>query len=267
MKIASVQLNASSDKNENLRKIVSYIELASKDEIDLILFPEYSMFYTLEKERIKNLAEPLTGNFAGTIRDVAKSNNLNVITNINEKSIKNIDRIYDTSVLISRNGEILSIYRKTHLFDAFDSRESDFMIPGNSISKSIQIEDFNIGLLICYDIRFPENARVLALEGCTLLCVTSAWFAGVLKETHLLTMLRARAIENGFYVAMANQTYPTFCGRSTIIDPFGVTLADAGEENGKIIYAELSFERVENVRRELPQLKQRRPNLYYNLTL
>lgn len=265
LKVASVQMNATSNKDSNLRRILSKIEEASGKEADLIVFPEYSMFYPLRKDLLENLSEPINGPFVNAVRDAAKSYNINVIVSINERSEMDEQRIYDTSILISNRGCILSVYRKTHLFDAFNIKESSIIIPGESLSKPVKIGDFNIGMLICYDVRFPENARTLAVEGCNLLCVSSAWFSGILKEVHLLTMLRARAIENGLYVVMANQTQPCFCGRSVIIDPFGVIIADAGEMEDHIIYADLSLQRVLNVRRLLPQLEQRRPELYYNL--
>jgi len=150
------------------------------------------------------------------------------------------------------------------LFDAFKFRESTLIKPGESLPHPISIGQFKVGLLICYDLRFPEAARVLALRGCNLLCVSSAWFSGVLKEDHLLTMVKARAIENGIYVVMANQISASFCGRSAIVDPFGVVMADAGEIEC-MIKADLSLKRLKKVRGVLPLLNERRPSLYLDV--
>ncbi len=223
------------------------------------------MIYPLPKENPSIIAEPINGPFTSKIIDEAKNYNINVVINICEECIEEPNKIYDTSILISNKGEILLTYRKTHLFDAFKFKESRIIKPGNIIPNPVKINEFNVGLLICYDIRFPEAIRVLALKGCNLLCISSAWFAGNMKEEHLLTTLRSRAIENGIYIAIANQTGPTFCGRSSIIDPFGVKLVDAGEEE-TLVYTDIKIERVEKIRKILPLLKQRRPELYAEIT-
>ncbi|MCX8168757.1 MAG: carbon-nitrogen hydrolase family protein [Candidatus Methanomethylicia archaeon] len=260
MRVASVQFNASKFKNENLKKILKYIDEAAKLNVELIVFPEYSMFFPINSDSYK-IAESIDGFFVSEVKRKAKELNMNIVLNIAELSKPPSNRFYDTSILLSSDGEVTSIYRKTHLFDAFNIRESDYIIPGDDIVKPISIGEFNIGLLICYDIRFPETARTLALNNCTLICVSSAWYSGILKETHILTMILARAIENGIFIVMANQTQPIFCGRSCIVDPYGVILADAGEREC-IIYSDISIERLKEVRRNLPLLSQRRPTLY-----
>jgi len=261
MRVASVQFNASKSKDENLKRILSYIEYASKIGVELVVFPEYSMFFPLDRDSLK-FSEYIDGGFISEIKRYARDYNVNVVVNFSEKANDQHGRVYDTSVLISSSGEVLSVYRKTHLFDAFNVRESDYIVPGDSLAKPVRLGEFNVGLLICYDIRFPETARNLALNECTLICVSSAWYGGVLKEVHLLTMIVARAIENGVYVVMANQTQPRFCGRSCIVDPYGVVLADAGEREGVMVYSDISVERLNDVRRNLPLLSQRRPELY-----
>ena len=112
-----------------------------------------------------------------------------------------------------------------------------------------------------YDLRFPELFRYLALQGADLIIVPAAWYAGTLKEDHWLTLLRARAIENTCYVAGVNLTGPVFCGRSVVFDPFGVVVADAGE-NVKLLVAQLDPERVKEVRTKLPTLTHVRPEFF-----
>ncbi len=265
MRVGIAQFRASKVKSENLEKIIDFIRAASRKGVDLIVFPEYSMVYPIPKDSPASIAESIDGPFISRITDEARRNRVSVVVNFCEVCSENSKKVYDTSVLISSEGKVLLTYRKTHLFDAFKFKESALIEPGKEITGPVRLDDFNIGLLICYDIRFPEAARVLALRGCNLLCVSSAWFSGVLKEEHLLTTLRSRAIENGFYVVMANQIGPTFCGRSSIIDPFGVKLVDAGDEEC-MVYADLGIERVEKVRSLLPLLRQRRPELYLEVT-
>lgn len=260
MRVASVQFNSVRSKDENLKKILKYVEGASKLNVDLIVFPEYSMFFPIDHDTCR-LAESIDGQFVNEVKRCAKTFNVNVVVNISEISKSNDNRVYDTSILISRDGEIISIYRKTHLFDAFNIRESRYIIPGDELVKPVLIDEFNVGLLICYDLRFPEAARTLALDGCTLICVSSAWYSGVMKEKHLLTMVLARAIENGIFIVMSNQTQPTFCGRSCIVDPYGVVMADAGEREC-MIYTDINIDRLRDVRSNLPLLSQRRCKLY-----
>lgn len=265
LRVAAVQFRASRDKSENLKKVLSYIDEASKNA-ELIVFPECVMCYPLPREGFTEIAEPLDGEFIKSLLNAAKEHHVNIVFNTWETCREVASKVYDTSIFISSNGEIKSIYRKTHLFDAFKFRESYFIKPGDEFAGPVALSGFNVGMLICYDVRFPETARILAVKGCNVICVSAAWYSGLLKEEHWLTMIRARAIENGVYIIAANQSGPTFCGRSVIIDPFGVILADAGDME-KVIYGELEFERLKNVREMLPLIDQRRPNLYRDLTI
>lgn len=265
LKVAAVQFKASRDKSENLEKILSYVDEASRNA-ELIVFPECAMCYPLPKKGFTEIAEPLDGMFVKSLLNAAKKHGVNIVFNTWETCKGVANKVYDTSVFISSDGEVKSIYRKTHLFDAFKFRESYFIKPGDEFASPVALSGFNIGMLICYDVRFPETARILAVRGCNVICVSAAWYSGLLKEEHWLTMVRARAIENGVYIIAANQSGPTFCGRSIIVDPFGVVLADAGDME-KVIYAELSFERLKNVRGMLPLISQRRPNIYRDLII
>ena len=119
----------------------------------------------------------------------------------------------------------------------------------------------NVGLLICYDLRFPELSRILALKGANVLVAPSAWVQGEMKEEHWLTMVRARAIENGSYLVAPDQVGNIYCGRSMVVDPFGVVLADMGQREG-IEIVNIDSKRTLDVRKSLPLLKNRRDDVY-----
>ncbi len=122
-----------------------------------------------------------------------------------------------------------------------------------------------LGLLICYEIRFPELPRLLALAGAEVLLVPAAWVAGPLKEDHWTTLLRARALENTVYVAASDQVGPVFVGRSMLVDPLGVIVAGAGEDPG-LVLGEVDLERIATARDRLPLLQQRREEIYSPLS-
>ena len=166
-----------------------------------------------------------------------------------------------TIVLIGRDGELLQSYRKTHLYDAFSSKESSSIAAGDRLMEPVATEFGKIGLFVCYELRFPEIARALTLKGADILIVPAGWYAGPMKEEHWITLLKARAIENTVFICSSNQTGNAFSGRSLIVDPMGAVLADAGEEEGLHI-REIDVSRIGKVREKLPSVTGRREGLY-----
>ncbi|MDX1533986.1 MAG: nitrilase-related carbon-nitrogen hydrolase, partial [Nitrosopumilaceae archaeon] len=206
-KIAVVQFKASTTKAVNLKKILRYISQASKKRAKLVAFPEFMMFYTNSKQtpsQLSSQAETISGNFVKTIANSAKENGIEVVGTFYEKSKKN-NRVYDTSFLVSKSGKIISKYRKIHLYDALGFRESDKMISGSSIAKPSKTNVGKLGMLICYDLRFPEMSRTLASSGSEILVAPSAWVKGEMKEEHWITINKTRAIENGCFVISPDQ--------------------------------------------------------------
>ena len=158
MRAAVVQFKASTNKEENLKKIISYISKASSKNATLCAFPEFMMFYTNSSQTPKELAflsEKINGNFISTISQAAKENHIQVVGSFYEKS-KNVDHVYDTSFVIDHLGKVISTYRKIHLYDALGFKESDKMIAGSKIAKPVGTSIGKIGMMICYDLRFPE---------------------------------------------------------------------------------------------------------------
>ena len=264
-KIALVQFKANVNKYKNLIKITNYINEASKRGAKLCAFPEFMMCYTPSSQSPKelaNLAETITGEFVSTISKSAKQNSIQVVGTIYEKSPM-ANRVYDTSFLINERGKVVSKYRKIHLYDALGMKESKKLYPGSQISKPIKTTLGMIGMMICYDLRFPEMSRILASAGSEFLIVPSAWVKGEMKEEHWITINRTRAIENGCYVVAPDQVGNIYCGRSLVIDPYGKILLDMKKKEG-IGIVDVSLERIKQVREKLPLLKNRRTDIYTN---
>jgi predicted amidohydrolase len=262
-KIAIIQFKASTDKNQNLKRILNYIQNASKRGAQLCTFPEYMMFYTSFSQspaKLASLAETVNGPFVKSIANAAKENSIQVVGTFYEKSKKK-NRVYDTSFLVNKSGKIISKYRKIHLYDALGFRESDKMTPGSKIANPIRTSVGKLGMLICYDLRFPEMSRSLAVAGSEVLVVPSAWVQGKSKEDHWITINKTRAIENGCYVIAPDQVGNIYCGRSIAVDPYGKILLDMKKRQG-IGMVNISLDKVKQTRKGLPLLKNRRVDLY-----
>ena len=263
MKVGIVQFKASTNKEKNLKKITSFIYTAAKNKAKLVAFPEFMMFYTSSlqsSQQLAQLAEPVNGNFVSQIATSAKKNQIQVVGTFYEKSSKK-DRVYDTSFIVDSKGKVISTYRKIHLYDALGFRESDKMISGSSIAKPVKTTIGKIGMMICYDLRFPEMSRMLAVAGSEILVAPSAWVKGNMKEEHWITINRTRAIENGCYVVAPDQVGNIYCGRSIVVDPYGKILVDMKKKEG-ISYANIELKKINQIRKVLPLLKNRRMDVY-----
>jgi len=262
-KIAIVQFTASTNKEKNLKLILNYIEKAAKKGAKLCAFPEFMMFYTTRSQtpaKLSSLAETINGNFVKTIATCAKKNSISVLGTLYEKS-NTKNRVYDTAFLVDKSGKIILKYRKIHLYDALGFRESNKLIAGSKIIPPKKTKIGNLGIMICYDLRFPEMSRILASSGSEILVVPSAWVKGNMKEEHWITINKTRAIENGCYVIAPDQVGNIYCGRSMAVDPFGKILLDMKKKQG-IGFVNISLDKVKKTRRELPLLKNRRPDVY-----
>lgn len=264
--VAVVQMKSSESKEENLKTSVDFISEAADRKASIICFPEFQMAFSPlkqpPKELAKVVAEHVKGNFISVLCRAAKHNRINVIAAIYEKNRNKKDfRVYDTAVVIAKEGQITSVYRKLHLYDALGFKESKKLIHGNVIEKPVSTSVGNVGLMICYDMRFPEMSRILTVNGADILVVPSAWIHGIMKEEHWRTMVMARAIENGSYLIAPNQVGNIFSGRSMVVDPFGRVLLDMGDKQG-IEIVEIDKSRIKEVRESLPLLKNRRLDVY-----
>jgi deaminated glutathione amidase len=264
--VAIVQMKSSTDKKENLKISLDFVKEAARRKAGLICFPEFQMAFSSAKQSSKqltNVAESANnGNFIVKLCSAAKSCKIDIVATIYEKSDElSFKRVYDTAVLINNRGNIISRYRKVHLYDALGFKESLKLMAGNSIEQPSASSTGTIGLMICYDIRFPEISRILAVQGAEILAAPSAWIQGVMKEEHWVTLLKARSIENGLYMVAPDQVGNIFSGRSMVIDPFGSVILDMGNREGMEVI-DIDISRVQSVRKSLPLLKNRRNDVY-----
>ncbi|MGB9124670.1 MAG: carbon-nitrogen hydrolase family protein [Nitrosotalea sp.] len=267
-KIALVQMRAETDKKTNLKKILKYISQAAHKGAVMCAFPEFMMCYTPSSQsplELASIAEKIDGEFVSSISEAAKQNSIQVVGTLYEKSPKP-NRVYDTSFLINNNGKVISKYRKIHLYDALGFKESQKLYPGSSIAKPVKTSVGKMGMMICYDLRFPEMSRILASSGSEVLIVPSAWVKGKMKEEHWLTINKTRAIENGCYVISPDQVGNVYCGRSVVVDPYGKILLDMKKREG-IGFIDISLDEVKQVRQRLPLLQNRRTDIYKDLKI
>lgn len=261
-KIALVQMQSSQDKQENLLRSIDFISEAAAGQAELVCFPEFQMAFSPSSQPAKDLAaiaEPVGGGFVTALSKAARKNRIGVVACIYEKGAGS--RVYDTALVLSPAGLVTSIYRKLHLYDALGYRESAKLTSGKEIKEPVRTAAGSVGLMICYDLRFPELSRILVLKGADVLVAPSAWVQGNMKEEHWQTMVKARAIENGSYLVAPAQVGNIFCGRSMAVDPFGVVLADMEKREGVAI-VEFDRQRIREIRKSLPLLKNRRSDVY-----
>ena len=262
-KIAVVQFKASTNKDQNLKTILNFIKKAAKQGADLCAFPEFMMFFTTSSQspqELASLSETVNGSFVKTIAKSAKENKIQVIGTFYEKSSKK-NRVYDTAFFINKSGKLLSKYRKIHLYDALGFRESDKLIAGSKIVRPIKSTLGILGMQICYDLRFPEMSRKLALSGSEILVAPSAWVKGKMKEEHWITINKTRAIENGCFFIAPDQVGNIYCGRSIVVNPFGKILLDMKKRQG-IGIVNITLDELKKTRKSLPLLKNRRKDVY-----
>lgn len=263
MKVSVAQLISTENKEENLAKACEYIKKAKDVGSDLVVFPEHHMITISNPSKTNraDVAETTDGPFVTKLAEAAKRHNIYVACGIYEKKPGEESRAYNSVVFINRTGEVVYNYRKTHLYDAFGAKESDGSVPGSEPPQVIDTEFGKVGIMICYDVRFPEVARQLTLQGAEIILAPTAWKSGTLKEHHWHTLVKARAIENTVFMVGADQIGNDNVGNSMIVDPMGVAISSAGEEEA-LISAELDIKRLYRVREKLPSLNNRKPELY-----
>jgi predicted amidohydrolase len=262
--VAVAQFAATRDKDSNRRRAVDLVRRAGDAGADLVVLPEAAMHpFGGPADPLADVAEPVDGPFATAVAEAAAGADLVAVAGIFE-TVPGEDRVWNTVVAAGPHGP-LGAYRKLHLFDALGWRESDRIRPADldpaeekAALLTLAVGELTVGVLTCYDLRFPELSRALVDAGATMLALPSAWVAGPLKEAHWLTLVTARAIENTCYVAAADQGPPVYAGQSVVVDPMGVPVARLGESDGAIAVAEVSAARVEEIRTALPVLAHRR---------
>jgi predicted amidohydrolase len=267
IRVACVQLTSGTDKAENLQRAERLVARAAATGADLVVLPE-KWNGIGDAETLRGLAEPLEGESVSAMAEWARTHGVTLVGGSITELREGREKLSNTSVVLDPDGSVVAVYRKIHLFDVEVGghvyRESEAEEPGTEpvVAES---EGWPIGLSVCYDVRFPELYRILALQGAQLATVPAHFTLHTGKD-HWHVLLRARAIENQLYVAAAAQVGVTGVGRpsygrSLIVDPWGIVLAQAPDEE-TVISAELDRARLEDIRAKLPSLANRQPEAY-----
>jgi deaminated glutathione amidase len=269
LKTAVIQVNSRDDPAENMANVERFLDQAADMGAQFAGLPEY-WTYLGPYSGFDEAAQTIPGPFIERLQEKARKHKMIVHGgSIVERHPEIAGKFYNTCVLINRDGEIAARYRKIHLFDVKLNNgekhyESERIVPGNEIVTA-EIDGITFGLAICYDLRFPELARLLALRGAQILMMP-AGFTMHTGRDHWEVLLRARAIENLCYVVAPAQVgmYPPnkqCFGRSMIVDPWGLVLAQA-QDMPTVIMADLDLTRIDQARGQIPCLENRRPEAY-----
>jgi deaminated glutathione amidase len=270
VRAAVVQMNSNAERDRNLAIGERLVRAAARAGAELLVLPEkWNLLGSAED--LEAGAEPLAGPSLDAARAWARDLGVWLVAGSIAERPENAgedERLFNTSVLIDRGGEIAAVYRKIHLFDVdvggVAYRESEAEQPGSEIVVA-EAGELELGLTVCYDLRFPELYRILAVRGARVFTVPSAFTTHTGRD-HWEVLLRARAIENQAFVVAAGQhgsappSYDSY-GRSAIVDPWGVVLAVAPDGEG-FAAAELDLAAQDRIRASLPSLANRRPEAY-----
>ena len=268
MRVAAVQLNSTGDVDRNLEVAERLVRAAAADGAELIALPEK---WTLlgSADALRAGAEPLDGPSLRAARSWAGELGVHLLAGSVAERVEGQDQLSNTSVLIDPSGTDLAVYRKIHMFDVevegTTYRESETEQAGDEIVTA-SAGELELGLTVCYDLRFPELYRILAVRGAEAITIPSA-FTAPTGRAHWEILLRARAIENQVFVIAPDQVgkalphYESF-GHSAIVDAWGTVLAMADAEEECFVAADLDLAEQRRIREKLPSLANRRPAAY-----
>lgn len=266
-KLAVCQMDVLDNKEVNVKRAVKMIESAAQNKAEMVLLPE--MFNCpYDNSKFREYAESVEkSSTLERISEVARNSGVYVVAG----SIPELDdgKLYNSSFIFNRKGEIMDVHRKMHLFDIhvpgeISFRESETLTAGDRITV-VETDLCKIGVVICYDIRFPELSRLMVDKGVELILVPGA-FNMTTGPAHWEALMRVRAVDNQVYLAAASParneelSYVAY-GHSMVVDPWGKILSRAGSHE-EIIYAEINSSRINDVRNQLPLLKNRREDIY-----
>lgn len=259
--IAAAQFASVADVQANLTKIEELSRRAAKSGADIVVFPEAAMYdWNSSGSEIAAAAHASGDLFTTELLRIATEQHITVIAGafVTGPGERPLNRL----IAASPDGHVVGTYDKVHLYDAFSYRESEKVEAGavdEGMSELcvVQVGPIKLGLMNCYDLRFPEMARALIDAGANVIAVSSAWVSGPHKEMHWETLLRARAIENTCYVLGSSQPPPASVGLTMIVDPFGLVASTCTENEG-IVTSQISLSRLDEVRKIIPSLEHRR---------
>jgi predicted amidohydrolase len=268
VRAAAVQLTSTADRDRNLATADRLTRAAAAAGAELVVLPEKWAVLGTPEETAAG-AEPFDGPALTWASNTARELGIDLVAGSIAERVEGADRGSNTSVHFGPDGEAHAVYRKVHMFDVevggTTYRESEHEAPGEEVVLSQTADGVELGLSVCYDLRFPELYRILAVRGARVLVVPAAFTLATTRE-HWEVLLRARAIEDQAFVVAANQVgehargYRSG-GRSMIVDPWGIVLAQAPDAE-TVVVADLDLERQAEIRRRLPSLANRRPEAY-----
>jgi len=261
MKIAVIQMQATTDKKKNVAKALQLVQKAITQKAEFILLPEAFCFRGKMKSQgnLSSIAENIPGESTKPFMRLAKKHHVSILAGTIFEKVRGSKKVFNTSPLIGPDGKIRAKYRKQNLFTANlgakKIRESDQLLAGKKSAVG-QIKNFKVGLSICYDLRFPQIYKDYSKNGATILCVPAA-FTRKTGQAHWEVLLRARAIENLCYVLAPNQVGKdskgiVAYGHSQIIAPWGKILACGSSNREEILFAQIDQKEIQKARSQLP---------------
>ncbi len=255
MKVALGQFAVSRQWQENAAVCQTLMQQAAEAGADLLVLPEAILARdNTQPGYVIDAAQPEDGPFLSQLRAASAGYSL---TTIFTQHVPAAGQRAVNTLFALRHGGIIARYQKLHLYDAFAVQESARVDAGQQVPPLIEVAGMQVGLMICYDVRFPELARRLALDGADVLVLPSAWLRGPLKERHWELLTTTRALENTCYMVAVGECGPKNIGNSLVADPLGVVIASAGEAPG-LIFADLDPQRISHARQIVPVLENRR---------
>jgi len=257
LRVAVGQVAPGVDAASNRAAIRRAIDDGVQQGARLVLLPEESMLTAgeIDEGRADIVAREWPA-FLALLSDAARTHSVWIIAGGYEPSGTELP--YNTIVVIGPEGEVVDSYRKLHLYDAFSYRESDYVTPGAEVPPVVMVDGVAVGIVNCYDIRFPELTRDLVGRGADVLAISAAWVGGTRKEDHWLTLMRARAIENTCWVLGAGTSSPDCIGSSLVIDPLGIVTQQMPPTGEHVLLADVTLDRIAEVRHAVPSLANRR---------
>jgi deaminated glutathione amidase len=269
MRVSVIQLNARQDRQTNVQNALRLVDQAAEQGALFVELPECTTFLGSYNRYAEN-SESVPGPTSELMSAKAKQHGIYLHAGSLTERSSSPDRFYNTSLLFDPQGKLIATYRKVHLFDVdvpnqVTETESSVVLPGDKL-VIVNLPEFCLGLSICFDLRFPELYRALALAGAQVLVIPSA-FARATGQAHWHVLQRARAIENHAFVLAADQYGPDteghMCfGHSLIVDPWGVILAEASAEGEAVLVVDIDLDQVRQRREQIAVLQVRRPDAY-----
>jgi predicted amidohydrolase len=255
LRCALLQRTSSLDPAEN-RAALGPLGERLEPDTGLVLLPEaYMRDFGKPSSDISAYAEPLDGPFVQRLTEFAAAHDTTVIAGMFETS-SDPGRPFNTLAVVDRDG-LRASYRKIHLYDSFGYKESERLTAGEIEPVLVDVGGLSVGLMTCYDLRFPELARELVRRGAQLLVAPSAWVAGPGKVEHWRTLVAARAIENTVFLAAVGQPGPRYTGHSMVVGPAGGLLGELGDGD-HVLTVSVSTEELDRARADNPSLLNRR---------